>query len=169
MAREGDAELVEAIRRGHEAGAVSMHVHYRRARKVEGFREALVEQVGARAVTVRDHFMKGAFAALFVWFAAAQIFLLQEIEITLMGSPVTLSMLTFLLLLLALVLFYRDRIKPVQGAPMHRAALSDPELFGRLWLGGAVALMLREGRDRICQSPRDDWRQFVRRTLMLQG
>lgn len=166
MARDGDAELIESIRIGLEAGQVALHVNYRRARKVQGFRQALVDQVGERAVRIRDHFLKVGLLVLVVWFVISQVFRFEETVVQVFGSPITLSFLTFALLLLGLVMFSRQYIKPMQGKPMHRTALSSADLFHELWRGGALALMTRHGKDRLCQSPKGDWRQYVRRSLM---
>ncbi len=169
MARDGDDELIGALRDGLEARQVSMHISYRKARSVDGFREAFVEQVGARAVLIRDKFLIVSLIVLLIWFGCAYEFDLNDTTVLILGSPVTLGFLTFALVLLALVMFSRRYIRPLQGAPMHRAALRDADLFVALWRRGALALMTRQADDRLCQSPRDDWRQYVRRVLMLQG
>lgn len=166
MAKEGDAELVEAILRGLEGGQVSMHVHYRRARKFDAFKAALVSEAGARAVLIRDKFMGGGLTILLIWFFVAEGLNLHEQKVRVFGSPMSVGFVSFALVLLALVMFYRRYIKPLQGRPMRRAALASPELFNDLWQGGALALMTRRGRDRLCQSPKGEWRQYVRRVLM---
>lgn len=166
MAREGDAQLLEAMRLGMERGQMSMHLSYRKARRVEGFRQALAAQVGERAVLIRDWFLPVSLVLLAAWFALAEWLGLHEISYRVAGSQMSLGFITFALLLLALVLFSRKHIRPLQGPALHRVALSDPELFVRLWQRGAVALITRQDRDRICQSPKDDWRQYVRRTLV---
>lgn len=166
MARDGDDQLIEAIRQGLEGGAVALHVHYRKARRVDGFKESLVQEVGSRAVLIRDKFMGAALTVLLVWFLVAQGLDLHGRTITVIGSPLTLGFLSFAAVLLALVMFYRQFIKPIQGRAMNNAALRSPELFHALWQGRALALMTRRGGSKLCQSPRDDWRQFVRQTVM---
>lgn len=166
MARDGDAELLEAMRLGMEQGQLSMHISYRKARRVDGFREVLAAQVGRRAVLIRDWFLPVSLVLLALWFALAQWLGLHDISYRVVGSQMSVGFLSFAALLLALVLFSRSHIRPLQGPALHRVAVSDPDLFVRLWQRGAVALMTRQGRDRICQSPKDDWRQYVRRTLV---
>ncbi|WP_417513330.1 hypothetical protein [Minwuia sp.] len=166
MADSDDAPLIDALRQGLETGQARLHVSYRRARKVDGFRAALAAEVGDRAVLIRDHFMKAGLAILLVWFFTSQALDLEAIQVRVFGTPMTWSFLSFALVLLALVMFYRSYIKPIQGGPMHRAALSSPELFIRLWQAGALAIILPSGEDRICQSPRGEWRQYIRRALM---
>lgn len=165
MVRDGDAALIEAIGNGLESGQLSLHVHYRRARKTDGFREALVAQVGSRAVLIRDKFMGTGLTALLIWFLVAEGLDLHEQKVRVLGSPMSVGFLTFALLLIVIVMAYRKFIKPVQGGPMRHAALSSPELFLNLWQSGALALMTRSGRDRICQSPKGDWRAFAQRAL----
>lgn len=166
MARDGDDQLLEAVRTGLESGQISLHLTYRRARNVYGFRQALIDQVGERSVRIRDHFMKVGLLVLLVWFIISQIFRFEETTVQVLGQPLTLSFLTFAIILLAIVLFSRQFIKPLQGMPMSRAATSSAALFTDLWQAGAVALIMREGKDRLCQSPKADWRQFVRQRLM---
>lgn len=166
MAREGDAELLQAMQTGLETGQIRMHVSYRRARRVEGFRDTLAAQVGRRAVVIRDWFLPVSLALLVGWFAMAQALGLHEYSWRLAGSDITLGFLTFALLLLALVMFSRQHIRPLQGPALYAVVLSDPDLFVRLWQRGAIALMAREGTERFCSSPRADWRQFVRHHLM---
>jgi len=166
VARDGDETLLEAMANGFQAGQMLLHVHYRRARKLDGFRDALIAEVGRRAVLIRDKFMGAGLTALLVWFLVAQGLDLHEQKVRVLGSPLSLGFVTFALVLLVLVLAYRQFIKPIQGAPMRRAALSSPDLFQDLWSAGALALMTRSGPDRICQSPKGDWRQFVRHKLM---
>lgn len=163
MARDGDDRLLDAIRQGLEGGRISLHVSYRKARRVDGFRRALVGQVGEGQVKLRDRFMPVSFFALVLWFILAQALGLEEIKFRVLGSPVSLAFMCFALVLLAQVMVYRKYIKPMQGPVMHRAAMDSADLFQALWQGGALALMVREGDDRISQSPRDDWRDFVRR------
>lgn len=157
---------MEAMVRGLETGQLAMHVSYRRARRIKGFREVLASQVGSRAVTIRDWFLPVSLTLLVIWFVLAQELGLHEVSMRLAGSNTTLGFITFAVLLLALVLFSRRFIRPLQGPALYRVALADPDLFVRLWQAGAVALMTRDGPDRICQSPRGDWRHYVRHKLM---
>jgi hypothetical protein len=166
VAREGDDQLIETIRIALESGQINLHVTYRRARRVDGFREALVAQVGERSVRFRDHFLKVGLSVLVVWFAIAQTFRLEETTVRILGTPVTVSLLTFALILLGIVMFSRQYIKPMLGRPMHRAAMHSTDLFIELWQTGALALIARSGSDRLCQSPKADWRQYVQQTLM---
>jgi hypothetical protein len=167
VAEDSDTELLEAVQRGLEGGRLSMHVHYRRARKSDSFKDALVRETSARAVFMRDKFMGSGLTVLLVWFFVAEGLKLHEQTVRVLGSPMSLGFLSFALVLLALVMFYRQYIKPMQGKPMHRAALTSPELFVELWQSGSLALMTREGKDRLCQSPAGDWRQYVRQVMLL--
>ena len=103
MARDGDDQLLEAVRTGLETGQISLHLTYRRARRVEGFRQALIDQVGERSVQIRDHFMKVGLLVLLVWFIISQIFRFEETTVQVLGQPLTLSFLTFAIILLAIV------------------------------------------------------------------
>lgn len=168
MSAAEDAPLLDVIRQAIAQGTLRLHVSYRRARRVRRFHQLLVQKVGARAVAIRDWFMAGALTLLIFWFVLAQLLELEGYSIRILGTEVKAGVFSFLLVLLALVLFARRYIRPLQGQPLREVALTDEQVFDELWRAGALALLATLGDDRLCQSPRDDWRQFARR-LSLQG
>jgi len=158
-----DAELVEWIGSSVQSGVLRMHVNYRKARRVDAFYQALVARVGARAVMIRDRFLFVSFALLLIWFGAAETLELNAIMLPVAGSEMSVGSITFFALLLALILSGRRFIRPLQGRLLHQVVTSDPDLFTTLWRAGALALMATSGPDRLCSSPKGDWRQFVKR------
>ncbi|MDF1732844.1 MAG: hypothetical protein P1U49_15155 [Minwuia sp.] len=157
-----DAELVSWLQSAVQTGVLRMHVNYRKARRNDAFHQALVARVGARAVKIRDRFLFGSFALLLVWFGFAEALELNTIMLPVAGSEMSLGSITFFALLLALVLAGRRFVRPLQGRLLHEVVTSDAELFDSLWRAGALALMAMSGSDRLCSSPKGDWRQFVR-------
>ncbi|MDF1735244.1 MAG: hypothetical protein P1U37_08175 [Minwuia sp.] len=158
-----DEELVAWLQSAVQSGALRMHVNYRKARRNNAFHQALVARVGARAVKIRDRFLFGSFALLLVWFGLAEALELNAIMLPVAGSEMSLGSITFFALLLALVLAGRRFVRPLQGRLLHEVVTRDAELFAGLWRDGALALMAMSGSDRLCSSPKGEWRQFVRR------
>lgn len=158
-----DAELVAWLRSTLQSGGMRMHVNYRKARRNDGFHKALVAKVGPRAVMIRDRFLLASFALLLLWFGIAEALELNAIMVPVAGSEMSLGSISFFTLLLAMILAGRRFVKPLQGRLLHEVVTSDPDLFASLWREGALALMTMSGSDRLCTSPKGDWRQFLRR------
>lgn len=162
----GDAAVVTALGAAVRDGRLRMHVNYRRARRDRRFHAGLVALAGRRTVLVRDLFMPVSLGLLLCWFFVAEGLGWHAVDVRLFGQPMPLGTVTFLALLLCLVMVARTEVRKVQGPPLAQVATADPALFADLWNAGAVALMSRAGEPRICQSPRGDWRQFVRHHAM---
>ncbi|MEC9347533.1 MAG: hypothetical protein VYB54_15015 [Pseudomonadota bacterium] len=160
--RDEDRPLLQALGDAVRGGGMRMHVHYRRARRDRRFRDGLVRLVGARTVLIRDVFAPVSLGVLLVWFLVAESLKWHETQVYLAGQPMTLGTLIFLGLLLTMVVVARTEVRKAQGKPLAEVVTSDPALFEDLWRAGALAIMSTGDKPQICQSPRGDWRQFVR-------
>ncbi|MDF1722418.1 MAG: GlyGly-CTERM sorting domain-containing protein [Minwuia sp.] len=163
MTVDSDAELLNWMRDALRTGGMRLHVNYRKARRNRDFHLALVNRVGANAVRIRDFFLYGSFALLLVWFGIAEALDLNAIMVPVAGSEMSAGSVSFFALLLVLVLAGRRYVRPLQGRILHEVALGNVEIFDNLWRSGTVALMAMAGRDRLCSSPKGDWRAFARR------
>ncbi len=163
MTVDSNAALLSWMRDALQSGGLRLHVNYRKARRNRNFHLALVRRVGANAVRIRDFFLYGSFALLLVWFGIAEALELNAIMVPVAGSEMSAGSISFFALLLVLVLAGRRYVRPLQGRILHEVATEDAEMFDGLWRSGTVALMAMSGRDRLCSSPRGDWRAFASR------
>lgn len=163
MTIDSDGELLDWMREALRTGGMRLHVNYRKARRNRDFHQALVGKVGANAVRIRDFFLYGSFALLLVWFGIAEVLELNTIMVPVAGTDMSAGSISFFALLLVLVLAGRHYVRPLQGRTLHEVATENVEIFDNLWRSGTVALMAMAGRDRLCSSPKGDWRAFASR------
>lgn len=159
-----DETLLGLIQNAAKAGQLRVHVTYRKARRVPGFRDAMIAEVGVWPVRIREWFLYVALAGMLVWTLINQEFDLKSMTTSVFGMEVDYGFLTFMVLLITVVLVGRKWVKPVNGPLLIHVALTDARRFADAWRAGALTMLVQgKGPGRMALSPKHDWREFVQR------